>query len=85
MERLRTFFRTAYGVMTVVLVQYVVKVTLKGGFGAAMHSPVFTGDAWHGASDIFQALLVIFGIWLSRRPPNRDYPLGWRSLDTLGS
>lgn len=82
---MRAFLRTAYGVMAVVIAQYVLKVALKGGFGALTHSPVFTGDGWHNASDIFQALLVIFGVWLSRRPPSRAYPLGWRGLDALGT
>lgn len=81
----RAFLRTAYGVMAVTVLQYVLKVALKGGFGAMTHSPVFTGDAWHQTSDIFQALLVMFGIWLSRRPPSRDYPLGWRGLDAVGT
>lgn len=81
----RGFFRTAYGVMLVVLVQYVLKVALKGGFGAMTGSALFTGDGAHNASDIFQALLVVGGIWLSLRPTSRDYPLGFRGIDTFGS
>ncbi len=83
MSRVLAFFRTAYGVMAVVVVQYVLKVAVKGGFGLLTGSPAFTGDGAHNASDVFQAVLVIAGIWLSKRPPSREYPLGLRKLETV--
>lgn len=81
--RLRRFLSTSYGVMAVVIAMYLVKVVAKVGFGSSMHSPMVEGDGWHNGSDIFQALAVIAGVYLARRPPSKEYPFGWVSLDAL--
>lgn len=78
------FFRTSYGVMAVVIAMYLVKVAAKVGFGTAMGSPMILGDGYHNASDIFQALLVIVGVYLARRPPSKRHPFGLPSMDALG-
>lgn len=84
-SKAREFLGTAYGVMAVVIAMYLVKVVAKVGFGTVMHSPMIEGDGWHNASDISQAALVIVGVWLAKRPANREYPFGLRGVDAVWS
>lgn len=75
--------RSPYVVMGVVLAMYAVKVTVKLSVGHAVHSPVITGDGYHNASDILEALLVLLTIAIARLPGNSDYPFGRRNIESV--
>ncbi|MBI4433959.1 cation diffusion facilitator family transporter [Candidatus Uhrbacteria bacterium] len=74
-----------YITMTIVLVMYVVKAGMKLTVGAAVDSPVLTGDGAHNAADFVEAALVLFGTWIASRPPNGEYPFGWRNIEHIAS
>lgn len=84
MTRLSAFFRMSpYGVMTVVLVMYILKVVFKLTVGYATGSQMLVGDGWHNGADIFEAMMVVGTIALARLPQNETYPFGRKNLESL--
>jgi len=77
------FLRTPYGAMTIVVMMYVMKVATKLGFGHAVNSPMIIGDGWHNVSDIFEATLVMFMVWVSRLPRSEKYPFGRKNVESI--
>ena len=77
------FFRSPYGVMSVVLVMYVAKVIAKIGVGTYVSSPMILGDGYHNIADIFEALLIIATVILARRPENEEYPFGRKNAESI--
>ena len=51
-----------------------------GYFG---HSYALIADAIESASDVFASLLVMFGIWYSTRPPDKNHPYGHGKAEPL--
>ncbi|MFH1047520.1 MAG: cation diffusion facilitator family transporter [Patescibacteria group bacterium] len=64
---------------------YLIKISAKLSVGYAVNSPMIIGDGYHNVSDIFEALLVIVMIWLSRQPKNGDYPFGRKNTESIVS
>jgi len=78
-------FRSPYVCMTVVLIMYIIKVFLKIIIGSSINSISLYGDGVHNLSDIFEAVLVMFALYVSKRPENAKYPLGKSSIENIGS
>jgi cation diffusion facilitator family transporter len=78
-------FRSPYFAMSLVIAMYVIKVFLKIGIGLKINSVSIYSDGLHNLADIFEALLVIFAIYLSRQPESSKYPIGKSSIEALGS
>ncbi|MEI7718399.1 MAG: cation diffusion facilitator family transporter [archaeon] len=78
-------FRSPYVCMSIVLVMYIIKVTLKLIIGSDINSISLYGDGLHNLSDIFEAVLVMFALYISKRPENSRYPLGKSSIENIGS
>jgi cation diffusion facilitator family transporter len=78
-------FRSPYVCMTIVLIMYIIKVCLKIGIGSEINSISLYGDGFHNLSDIFEALMVMFALYISKRPENAKYPLGKSSVESIGS
>ena len=72
-----------YMVMAAVILMYAVKVIVKISVGNFVNSPVITGDGYHNASDILEAVLVITVIMLAQRPPNWKYPFGRKNVESI--
>ena len=81
----KSFFRGPYGVMAIVLVMYLVKVTTKLWAGYYTGSQMITGDGWHNVADIFEAMIVIGTIVVANRPTDGSYPFGRKNLESLFS
>lgn len=44
--------------------------------GIVSHSIAMIADAWHTLSDTLTSLIVIFGFWVSKQPPDEEHPFG---------
>jgi cation diffusion facilitator family transporter len=78
-------FRSPYVCMTIVLIMYLIKVCLKIIIGMKINSVSLYGDGFHNLSDIFEALMVMFALYISKRPENAKYPLGKSSIEGISS
>jgi len=71
--------------MGLVIAMYVLKVIVKLIVGAKVGSVSVYSDGLHNLSDIFEALLVIFALYLSKQPESAKYPVGKSSIESIGS
>ncbi|HNB18548.1 MAG TPA: cation diffusion facilitator family transporter [Candidatus Obscuribacter sp.] len=74
-----------YTVMWLVVLMYTIKVATKLSAGYLTNSPVFISDGYHNLSDILQAFAVMVVVYMARRPPNTDYPLGKSNIEFFSS
>lgn len=81
----RARLASPYGVMWLVVAMYLVKVTVKLSAGYLTNSPVFISDGYHNLSDILQAFAVMLVVFMARRPPSADYPLGKSNVEFCSS
>jgi len=44
--------------------------------GSQAHSIAMIADAWHTLSDTLTSFIVIFGFWISAKPPDKNHPYG---------
>ncbi len=59
---------------------------LKLWAGIVSGSIALTADAWHTLSDSFSSLIVIFGVKLSSKKPDKDHPFGhgrWEQIAAI--
>ncbi len=74
-----------YFCMTIVIIAYIIKISVKFFIAAKVSSVSVYSDALHNLSDIFEALLVIFAIYLAKQPETSKYPIGKSSIESIGS
>ncbi|MFO8059816.1 MAG: cation diffusion facilitator family transporter [Bacillota bacterium] len=70
------------------LVSLIVNIALSGvkaAVGLAFHSSALVADAAHSASDALSTLGVLSGLYLSRRPPDREHPYGHGKAETIAT
>lgn len=84
-DRLIAFLTNPFGVMSLVILMYVVKATLKITFGHQINSPMIEGDGYHNLADILEAIAVIAVIWVAKRPTSSDYPFGKKNVEFFTS
>mgnify|MGYP003812068719 CR=1 FL=1 len=71
--------------MAIVIAVYCFKVVFKIFAGRYMGSVALETDGFHNLSDIAEGLLVIFVIFLGRRPASQKFPLGLASVENIVS
>jgi cation diffusion facilitator family transporter len=59
---------------------------LKLWAGIVSSSIALTADAWHSLSDSFSSIIVIFGVKLSSKKPDKEHPFGhgrWEQIAAI--
>lgn len=62
-----------------------VLIALKLVAGVFGKSNALIADGVHSISDLFTDVVVLFGIWKGRRPPDEDHPFGHGRIETLST
>jgi cation diffusion facilitator family transporter len=76
------------GAQSVTLVGGAVNVLLIGlkfTLGVIGNSQALIADAIHSVSDFFTDIVVLFGIWRGRKPPDEKHPFGHGRIETLAT
>ena len=60
-------------------------IVLKLVTGFLGNSQALIADAVHSVSDLFTDAIVLFGIYIGRRPPDKDHHFGHARIETLAS
>jgi len=79
------FQRAATRVSAVSMATNVVLTILKLAAGILAHSGAMVSDALHSASDIFSGLIVLIGVRLSTRAPDRGHPYGHERFECVAA
>jgi len=64
-------------VVRIALLTNVIIVLMKAGAAIFTGSSVLLAEAFHSAADTSNEVLLLLGIRLSRRPPDREHPFGY--------
>ena len=56
---------------------------LKLWVGIKTHSLALQADAWHTISDTLSSLIVLAGVYIAKRPPDRKHPFGHGRYELL--
>jgi cation diffusion facilitator family transporter len=84
-QRLLAFLTNPFGVMSLVVLMYVIKAILKITVGHQINSPMIEGDGYHNLADILEAMAVIVVIWVAKRPASSEYPFGKKNVEFFTS
>lgn len=84
-QRDQTYKKTALRVSTVSIAVNVALSLLKLLAGIIASSTAMISDAVHSASDVFSTLVVIIGVHISSKNPDRDHPYGHERLECVAS
>lgn len=75
--------KTASRVSWITLAGNLALTALKVFVGMATGSLVVLSDAAHSASDALSTILVIFGLYIARQPPDEKHPYGHSRAETI--
>lgn len=75
--------KEASRVSWITLVSNLILTILKVIVGMATDSLVVLSDAAHSASDALSTILVIFGLYIARQPPDEKHPYGHSRAETI--
>ncbi|HLW77480.1 MAG TPA: cation diffusion facilitator family transporter, partial [Bryobacteraceae bacterium] len=56
---------------------------VKISIGLLAQSVALVSDGFESASDFFTSGLVLFGLWVALKPPDREHPYGHGRFETL--
>jgi len=73
---MREKVRAAYYIASFSIVANILLFVLKYWAGWKYNSVAMRADAWHTLSDTITSAIVIFGIWASSLPADREHPFG---------
>ncbi len=79
------FERTATRVSMVSIVGNAVLTVFKLLSGILAHSGAMVSDAIHSASDVVSSIIVIIGVRISVREPDRDHPYGHERFECVAA
>lgn len=79
------FQKTANKVSIVTIIGNVVLSVIKLLAGIIAHSNAMISDAIHSASDVFSTFVVIIGIKLSSKEPDKEHPYGHERLECVAA
>ena len=79
------FERTATRVSLVSIVGNAVLTVFKLLSGILAHSGAMVSDAIHSASDVVSSIIVIIGVRISVREPDRDHPYGHERFECVAA
>lgn len=77
------FQKIANKVSTITIIGNVVLSVIKLLAGIIAHSNAMISDAIHSASDVFSTFVVIIGIKLSAKEPDKEHPYGHERLECV--
>lgn len=84
-RKIKSFLLHPQGAMTIVVLMYLVKVAAKLAIGAKIHSPMISGDGWHNASDIAEALVVMAMVGIAGLKETSEYPFGRKNAENIAA
>ena len=79
------FKRTANKVSLTTIVGNVLLSLLKFMAGIIAHSSAMISDAVHSASDVFSTIVVIIGIKLASKEPDKEHPYGHERMECVAA
>ena len=79
------FQKVANKVSIVTIIGNLVLSVLKFLAGVIAHSSAMISDAIHSASDVFSTFVVIVGIKLSSKKPDKEHPYGHERLECVAA
>ncbi|MGN0368086.1 MAG: cation diffusion facilitator family transporter [Wujia sp.] len=79
------FQKVANKVSIVTIIGNLVLSVLKFLAGVIAHSSAMISDAIHSASDVFSTFVVIIGIKLSSKKPDKEHPYGHERLECVAA
>ena len=79
------FQKTANKVSIVTIIGNIVLSVIKLLAGIIAHSNAMISDAIHSASDVFSTFVVIIGIKLSSKEPDKEHPYGHERLECVAA
>ena len=77
------FQQIANKVSIITIIGNVILSFFKFVAGIAAHSNAMISDAIHSASDVFSTIVVIIGIKLASKPPDKEHPYGHERLECV--
>ena len=81
----RDFKRTANKVSIISIIANTFLAWFKLIAGIFAHSSAMISDAIHSASDVFSSFVVIIGIKLSSKEPDKEHPYGHERLECIAA
>ena len=78
-------FRSPYTCMAIVMAVYFVKTYFKITIGSQLGSIAMKSDGFHNLSDIMEAMVVMFAIYVASRPQSDRFPLGLAAIENIVS
>ena len=79
------FEKTAVKVSAVSIIGNAVLSLFKLLAGIIAHSDVMISDAVHSASDVFSSIIVIIGVKISAKAPDKDHPYGHERFECVAA
>ena len=80
-----TFFNAAMRVSAVSVAVNILLSLIKLLAGIIAGSGAMISDAAHSASDVFSTFVVMIGVWLSDKKPDKEHPYGHERLECVAS
>lgn len=80
-----SFQKVANRVSVITIIENIVLSAVKMLAGIIAHSNAMISDAVHSASDVFSTLVVIFGIKLASKKPDKEHPYGHERLECVAA
>lgn len=79
------FQKTANKVSIVTIIGNLILSLMKLFAGIFAHSSAMISDAIHSASDVFSAIVVIIGIKISSKRPDKEHPYGHERMECVAA
>lgn len=79
------FQKVANKVSTITIIGNIALSLLKLFAGIVAHSNAMISDAIHSASDVFSTFVVIIGIRLASKKPDKEHPYGHERLECVAA
>lgn len=77
------FQKTANRVSMITIIGNVALSVMKFLAGIVAHSNAMISDALHSASDVFSTIVVMFGIKLAAKEPDKEHPYGHERMECV--
>lgn len=84
-EKQQNFQDVANRVAVITIIGNVVLAVLKLFAGLVAHSNAMISDAIHSASDVFSTFVVMIGIKLASKKPDKEHPYGHERLECVAA
>ena len=81
----KEFERVANRVSFITIISNVILSVLKLIAGIWAHSSAMISDAIHSASDVFSTIIVIIGIKLASKEPDKEHPYGHERMECVAA